>query len=526
MTTVEPPNPNRRQLVLSAALMFLLIMLSGGMGVFVLTDKSLHSSLLLAQTAVVIQKQSNGDLDWDQMFLSGVQSMTDKLDRYSSYIEPTRFQQMDEEFTGAYGGIGVSVIGHESGLLIMLVREHGPGQRVGLLSGDIIIKADSVQLAGMSANECTKLLRGPEDTRVTVTLFRPVTKDTIVVDITRRRIDLLHIPYAGITADSLIYIRILDFGAGTSDDVANALDSLLAERPGEVRGILLDLHGNPGGLFSEAYNTANLFLDEGQLIVGTDGRSRWRDKEYRSTGVDKTGGLPLAIIVDRGSASAAEIVAGSLRQLKRGILVGDTTFGKGLVQGFSGFPDGSGLRLTVSRYFLEGNVYLNEFDSSLNDVGHGLVPDYYLNAVDREPFPIALENSLLLRKFAAINQDEIVALGGQFSPGKEMIDRFKKFTMENGFVFVSRPSLIARSIVTQTLFEGRRPRTIASAQRLLRLSRDLDKAQFARYTDYIGRRLRQLAYERTYGLARAYAEVIVPGRPQIRQAAEILRETR
>lgn len=519
-----PPMHERREMILTMMLVICLILFSGGMAVFILTDSGLSSVLTLASVATEVEKQSAGNLDWDRMFLQAVHSMTNKLDRFSFYIEPRRFQQMDEEFTGSYGGIGVSVIQHDLGLLIMSVREHGPSYDAGLLNGDLIIKADSIVMAGLSANQCTELLRGKSGTSVKVTIYRTETNDSITADIIRQQIDLLHIPYAGITIDSFLYIRLLDFGSGTADDVEATLDSLMSSRPNEVKGVILDLRGNPGGLFTEAYKTANLFLEEGKLIVGTDGRSRWRDRKFFSSGVDKTSGLPMAIIVDRGSASAAEIVAGSLRQQNRAVLIGDTTFGKGLVQGFSGYEDGSGLRMTVSRYFLEGNVYLNKFDSSLNDIGHGLVPDYYLTSSERDHFARSLENSQLLREFASIHQSDIIFTGREYSLANDWISKFISYANEQNFQYISPRTSSALFIVDQVQFGEFSSSAVAAANNILSISRTDDSKLYERHSDFILFRLRQLAFEREYGLARTYADVIIPQNKEIQLASEILRD--
>ncbi|MFZ5979321.1 MAG: S41 family peptidase [Candidatus Zixiibacteriota bacterium] len=520
----QPTPLDRRTIVLSALFLFLIILITGMTAVYILSDEGLKQAFLFVGLTLEIEHTYPGQLDWDKLLSSAREAMFNQLDRYSSFVEPQQFAQMDEELSGSYGGIGVSVVRHDRGLLIMSVRENGPAAEVGLLTGDIIITADSTDLAGLPSEIASGYLRGQAGTRVKIRVYRPVLEDTLTIEITRRLVDLLHVPFAGFTPDSMIYIRVIDFEAGASDDIRDALDSLLHRGDIEPRGVILDLKGNPGGLFREAYRTANLFLNKGQFIVGTDARSIWKEEKHYSGGEDLTGGLPMAVIVDRGSASSAEIVSGALQQLGRAVLVGDTTFGKGLVQGFTRFPDGSGLRLTISRYYLDGDKYLNEFDTALNEIGSGLAPDYYLKFSEQEMFPRVLENSLLLEQFATLHQDEILALGDHFELDDSWLERFKKYAGKEGFVYISNVTELAELMVDLSFFEHQPPWITQAAINILDIARLDDLGQFDKYRSHIKMRLRQLAVERKFGTSRAYADVLVRNRPDIQFAGQLLKE--
>lgn len=512
---------SRREILFSGVLLLLLVMLAGGMGVYVVSDPSLKQAHTMAIAARIIMDHYAEPVDWRSMVDAGRTEMLSRLDRYSGYIEPNRFALMDEEFTGSYGGIGVSVVPHSDGLLIMSVRENGPAARMGLLTGDVIVRADTAWLSELTADEASDLLRGRPGTTIGVTIVRPARADTITVDIVRQQIDLLHIPFAGFTPDSTIYVRLLDFQSGASDDLKAALDSLLSCKK-DPPGIILDFRGNPGGLFSEAYHTANLFLNRGKLIVGTDARSRWEEEKHYSSGSDITGGLPLVILVDRGTASSAEIVAGALQQHGRAKLVGDTTFGKGLVQGFTRFGDGSGLRLTISRYYLEGGRYLNEFDSALHDSGSGLPPDTTIRFVDLDDFPRALERSMLLQEFAYAHEDSIVTVPDGFALDQAWLDRFRTHANTLGFAYRSERTKSLEALAEIAHLENSSPKLLQNVERMLVLSLNDDSQAFERYRSYISSRLKQIAFERRYGAYRMYRDVIVRERPDIQVAAKLL----
>ncbi len=517
------PVLDRKSFLLSMILIVLIVVIAGGIAIYVVSDPAITQALSISVAAIRIQEVYHNDVDWKALVTKGREAMLDKLDRYSDYVPVRQFENLDEEFSGSYGGIGVSVIYQQNGLLIMSVREDGPAAEVGLLPGDIVIAADSVSLSGMSNDRAVGVLRGEEGTSVRVRIYRPVGEETFEVEITRRRIPFLHIPFAGYTTDSVLYIRILDFEAGTTKDIAEALDSLL-DNNAHPRGLILDLRGNPGGLFAEAYETADLFLDKGVFMVGTDGRSRWKDRQYYSQSDDITGGLPMAVIVDRGSASSAEIVSGALQASGRAFLVGDTTFGKGLVQGFVRFPDGDGLKLTISRYYFEGPVYLNDLDSVLNDIGHGLVPDYHFDVRRMNSFRRGLENSLLLSRFGNQYQDEIVDAFQIDTLSDFWVRRFRDFAMDNGFAYSSPRTEYAHELMVSAIDEKSSRATEQFIAGLVDKSHAQDNNEFDRNKDYIKSRISQVAYERKYGIYRTYKEVLLKSRPEIQFASQLLAE--
>ncbi|MEW6050662.1 MAG: S41 family peptidase [Candidatus Zixiibacteriota bacterium] len=517
--TVHP----RSDIIRSAVLSCLIILIAGGMALVVLSDRDLKEAFILPRVAAEIDHAYPEPVDWEKAASAGRESMYDMLDRFSFYVEPRQLRQLDEEMSGGYGGIGVSVIRHDLGLLVMSVRENGPAAAAGVLTGDLIFSADTVMLAGIDQDKASSLLRGVDGSRVKLGLLRNDHLDTLHIEVTRKRIQFQHVPYAGFTPDTVMYVRLADFDAGAAKELEHALDSLLAIAGMTPHGLILDLRGNPGGLFWEAYHTANLFLNKGQFIVGTEARSRWQEEKHFATGPDHLKGLPMTVLVDRGSASSSEIVAGALRQLGRASLVGDTTFGKGLVQGYTRFPDGSGSRLTISRYFLEGGLFLNRFDSTLSDTGNGLVPDHVIPLPENEPYLRNLESSLLLQRFASAFQDLIIGDSTPFMHTYAWLDSLKRMAETDQFSARTPLVLSAEQLVSVARSDKSSPALSRVADRIAALARFDELNQLDTHQDYIRMRVRKLAYERKFGLTRSYTDVIVRERPDIRFAASLVR---
>jgi carboxyl-terminal processing protease len=511
---------DKKALILTLLLLIVTISIAGVMGVIVISDPAVKYSQSFARAASIVRDVYPDTVDWQSAMLSAREEMFAGLDPFSGYIDKERLDQFVDELSGGYHGIGVSVTGDDDGLLIVTVREGGPAAKEGILAGDIILAVDSIILAGKTASEATRVIKGEEDTKVKTRIFRPATNDTLDFEITRQRIDFLHVPFAGMTPDSFVYIRLLDFDAGATEDLSNAIDSLVIDKQSSVNGMILDLRDNPGGLFEEARKTVDLFTKKNEFIVGSSGRSRWESEEFFAKKNSDLSELPLAIIVNDGSASSSEIVAGALKYSGRAIIVGDTTFGKGLVQGYFRMPDGDGLRLTISRYFFEGGRFINSPDSAAKKRGDGIVPDRYYEYIENNPFYTALQNSFLVFRFAHKFQDGIIEADRNQNARDRWIARFKTFALENEFDFESETTEIAEYLLLQA--ESRDLKKAAS--RLAENSHRADNRFFDKYADFIWLRLRQIALERKYGTYRSYREVVMPEYEPIQLAINALKE--
>lgn len=511
----------RRRFLWALGFFMTIIVLLISLGIYALSDPNFNYQVEIVSALGLIGHFYDGDFEPARMIRLARESVFSELDRYSSFLEPQQLRLLTEEFSGSYSGIGVTIVPHENGLMVMSAREGGPAAKAGILNGDIIIKADSVDMSDKDVFEASSYLRGPENSQLALTITRNEMLDTLTVIITREKMKLQHIPYAGLLDNDVFYIRLMDFDAGAAEDVEQLIDSVMSDSSVSIKGLILDLQNNPGGLLYEAIGLADLLLDEDRLIVGVKGRSRWDRTEYVSSGTDMLGGRPLVILVDHGSASASEIVAGSLKYAGRAFLVGDTTFGKGLVQEYKGLADGSGIRLTSSRYYFEGEKYINDPASPILDSAGGIPPDYFIPEID-VPFIVALSRTLLIRQFAAANKDRILAGPSMMLSADNWYQDFVEYCRTKDFEYVSATTGSLDILKEIAELSDANPSTVAVIDRALDYSAKLDKQQFEYHRETVVRRIYRLAVELEYGLARSYREAILPYSPQVKLAEQII----
>ena len=297
-----------------------------------------------------------------------LKGMLSSLDPHSQFMEPQAYQDMKEDTEGKFGGIGVVISMSKEGFLtIVAPMEDTPGARAGLLPADRIIKVNGKVTEKMTLPEAVRQLRGDPGTKVTISVYRSKAKDPSdkIKDYTieRAEIKVDSVKDAKMIEDGIGYIRITQFNEPTADEFEKGLQKL--EEQG-IDALIIDLRNNPGGLLEAARKVAEKFIPKGDLIVSTEGRDLAQKVVYKSLGGKKRVTMPLVLLVNNGSASGSEIVAGALQDLKRAVLVGETTFGKGSVQSILQLPDGSAVRLTTAKYYTPSHKVIHE---------HGVTPD-------------------------------------------------------------------------------------------------------------------------------------------------------
>ncbi|NWF91197.1 MAG: S41 family peptidase [Ignavibacteriaceae bacterium] len=277
-----------------------------------------------------------------------IAGMLDKLDPHSTYLDPERYRRMQERNRGTYYGIGVSFEIVDGDLTVVSAIDGSPSHKLGIRPGDVIVKIDGRSAKGIKQEEVFDKLRGERGTIVHVTIRRPGEEDLHEFDIVRDQIPIFSVPYSFLLRPGVGYVRMIRFSSTTSDELEEALQKLEAQG---MEKLILDIRGNAGGFLNEAIEVADKFLAAGKKLVYTLGRIPDSSEEYYSTGRGKHTRYPLVLLIDRYSASASEIVSGAMQDWDRGLVVGETSFGKGLVQRQYQLKNGGALLLTVARYY-------------------------------------------------------------------------------------------------------------------------------------------------------------------------------
>jgi len=299
----------------------------------------------------IIRKEYVEEVDYDRLIIGAIQGMLQSLDPYSSYLTPDMMKEMEIETKGTFGGIGIE-IGIKDGILTVISPiEDTPAWKAGLKAGDKILKINGEPTKGLSLMECVKRLRGPKGTKVTITILREGFSEPKDFTIVRDIIKIQSVKSKELEPGYL-YLRITQFQEETTKDLREAIVVYGKKTP--IKGLILDLRNNPGGLLDQAVGVADLFLKEGVIVsVKTRGG---QELVYQAQQAGTFPDWPLVVLVNHGSASASEIVAGALKVHRRGVILGARTFGKGSVQTIIPLEGGAGLRLTTARYFTpDGN---------------------------------------------------------------------------------------------------------------------------------------------------------------------------
>jgi carboxyl-terminal processing protease len=325
-----------------------------------------------------------------ELIQGALKGMLGMLDPHSEFMDATQYEDLKNDTEGAFGGVGIVISMRDGYITVVAPMEDTPGFKAGILSGDRIVKIDGRSTEKMSLQDAVKKLRGKPGTDVMVTIYRPSTGETKDYKLTRAEIKVPTVKDINgksefpVDENYIGYIRITQFGEKTSDDLENALRKLEAKN---VKSIILDLRGNPGGLLDQAVGVCEKFLPRGTLVVSTEGQNANQKAEYRVTGRSKTRHYPLVVLVNGGSASASEIVAGCLQDLKRAVIIGEQTFGKGSVQSILPLNDGSALRLTTARYYTPSHRVIHE---------KGITPDIIVPMSEEEERDVFIKRTVMM----------------------------------------------------------------------------------------------------------------------------------
>lgn len=314
------------------------------------------------------------DIDPEKTIYTGIDAILQSLDPYNDFIPEENKDVLEFQTTGEYGGMGALIRQGPQSTIIAEVYENSPAHKGGLMSGDEIIQINGVLTKGLPVDKVSEILKGPTKTSLNLKVKRYGVRDTLTFQFNRDKIHIPSVPYYGMLENQTGYIRLSNFTNNCSKEVRKAVKEL---KKNGAESLILDLRGNPGGLLYEAVKIVNLFVDKGQLVVYTKGKVKEYDQEYKTTSAPLDTEIPLVVIVDRISASASEIVAGALQDLDRAVIVGERTFGKGVVQVARPLSHKAQLKITASKYYIPSGRCIQAIDyAKRNEEGKiSFIPD-------------------------------------------------------------------------------------------------------------------------------------------------------
>ncbi|RXQ95040.1 S41 family peptidase [Ancylomarina salipaludis] len=379
------------------------------------------------------------EIDAGDLIKKSMDAMLASLDPYTTYIPESEMEDFKLMTTGEYAGIGSLISKHGDDIIVAEPYKDLPADKAGLKAGDVFVEINGIKIDKKETNDVSNLLKGQANMPLTIKIRRPGVDKLIEKEVVRAEIQLKSVPYHGMLKDSIGYINLNQFTNKAAGEVRNALRELEEQH---AKSVILDLRGNPGGLLDQAVDIVNLFVAKGESIVSTKGKvSQW-DKDYKAEKVPVDTQIPIAVLVSRGSASASEIVSGAIQDLDRGIVVGQRTFGKGLVQTTRNLSYNSKLKVTTAKYYIPSGRCIQALDYSHRnkDGSVGNVPDSLITE-------FKTKNGRIVRDGGGILPDVKVDLDLYSSLSVGLIREFKIF--DYATLYANKHSEIADA----TLFE-------------------------------------------------------------------------
>ncbi len=355
--------------ILTAAVLAVLTLSLGGTSASKGVDRSATYEQLKLFTDVltIIQNQYVDETEPREVIYGAVRGMLRALDPHSSFMDPESYREMQVETSGSFGGLGIEITIRDDQLTVVAPIEGTPAWRAGIQPGDRIVKIEGLATKDMNLPDAVKRMRGPKGTKVTITIVREGTREPFDVALMREVIQVQSIRSQEIEP-GIGYIRVRQFQERTAPDLVASVEKF--DKAGKLTGLIVDVRNNPGGLLSAAVEVSEEFLGDGKLIVYTEGRVRNQNMRFTAHARRAITEVPMVVLVNQGSASASEIVAGAIQDHGRGVVIGQQTFGKGSVQTIIPLADGSGLRLTTARYFTPKGRSIH---------GKGITPDIVID---------------------------------------------------------------------------------------------------------------------------------------------------
>jgi carboxyl-terminal processing protease len=484
------------------------------------------------------------EVDPGQLMHRGIDGMLSGLDPYTVFIDDRENDELELVTTGRYGGIGISIGVRDGQVVIINLLEGFSASRLGLQIGDRLLEVEGTLVSTVKPEEIRRLVRGAPGTEVRLKIERagePAPLDFVLL---REDIRVRNISYSGLVEPGIGYIRLERFSRTAGEDVRNAVKELRSS--GNLRGVVLDLRDNPGGLLDIAVDVVSAFVPESSLVVSTKGRRRESERRYLTDQAPLAPDVPLAVLVNGNSASASEIVAGAVQDLDRGVVVGTRTFGKGLVQTVSRLTETASLKITTARYYTPSGRCIQVLDyahrssdgsaSTIPDSlrqtfrtrngrvvteAGGIVPDSTVTEPSSGPFIDALARKAMFFKFASW-----MAVHGRLDSATRVTDRtlaaFERYLDSTGFRFEEEAEAAIKSLRTIATDGRYQAGFFAELDALEKLSAAEKRRSFDRYRDEVRRGLLMEFASRTQG-ERGRIQASLAGDRQVAAAVGLLK---
>jgi carboxyl-terminal processing protease len=492
--------------------------------------------------------------DIQALIHSGIRGMIETLDPFSEFLEKSDFEHLMETTSGKYSGLGMTIFLKDGWVTVVAPMEGTPAYRQGLRAGDRIIEIDGESTEGMNTFEASKLMRGEAGTTVKLKVQREGIDEDLEYTIERAVITIKMVPYSGVIEKDgmkIGYIRLARFGEEADNELIEAIEKVKAEK---IDGLIFDLRSNGGGLLNQAVKVANHFLPKGTEVVYTKGRNSDQNRSHYASRNPEIPDIPVVVLVNEMSASASEIVAGAIQDSDRGVIVGNTTFGKGLVQQVYQLSEGTALKLTTAKWYvpsgrciqkdshsiriqeraeIEGVEDAAPVDSSELEIfytkggrivygGGGITPDVTVEREELNQLKINLERLSTFFDFSIIYTTEYPDLSPDFEVTDGMIEEFKNHLKEMEFSYKSK---------LETELEEMKK--VAEEQGTLELYADdfesleakiaIEKEkEFDKNIDFIKRGIKRDILTRLYGEKAVYENLVLVTDPQVKKAIELL----
>jgi carboxyl-terminal processing protease len=515
---------------------------------------------LLDKVAFDINQRYVDSIDVKEMVYSGIRGMIETLDPFSALQDVQAHDRLMEMTEGKYEGLGMTISERNNVITVISPIEGTPAYRMGLRAGDQIIKIDGKSTQGMTTEDASKMMRGKAGTSVTLTIRREGVSEPLEYEVERAVIELTSVPYYGMMDGGIGYVRLSKFSKDSGKELKDAIMDLKKQG---MKGMVLDLRSNGGGLLDQAVETSNLFLDKGKLIVYTQGRSEFRnERDATVEPVFSASDGPLAVLVNEGTASASEIVSGAIQDWDRGVIIGNTTFGKGLVQQIIPERNQTYLKLTVAKYYIpsgrciqkperavrrpavhgEEESPIAEEDKQPDTLvqvdkevfhtkggrkvygGGGVVPDIEIPPEEMQPLEMNLLRHSMFFSFAVSYIAEHPNISRNFEVDQGVIEAFKRYLKEKDFTYKSTVELQLEPL-KEKVDKSENPQMFSGAMTQLESAIQKDKEDdFEENSDQIKESLKGAILSNKFGEKAYYEEVLLKSDPYVRKAFEILND--